>query len=98
MKKFSFNTFILALVIFAFCEILAIRVFADKVKKPVPVDEELRLKANDEEGNELKSLKAELLISRSDEKALAQLQKLLKKLTSKLHFKKKSNLLIYFKP
>jgi hypothetical protein len=48
-------------------------------QKKASVEEELQFKAGDEEGNELKALKAELLISKSDEMALKQLQKLLHK-------------------
>ncbi len=43
------------------------------------VTDELRLSPNDEQGNEAKSIKTELLISRTDEKALAQLKKLMAK-------------------
>ena len=50
-------------------------------KKTQSVDDELKLTQGDEAGNEVKALKAELLISSSDEKALAQLNKLLKKYT-----------------
>jgi tetratricopeptide (TPR) repeat protein len=51
----------------------------EKAGKPQTLDDELKLKAGDEEGNEIKSLKTELLINRNDEKALVQLNKLLKK-------------------
>ena len=65
---------------------------AKKQPQKPTVDEELRLKPGDEEGNELKSLKAELLISRSDERALSQLKKLMAKykgtaMEASLHFR-----------
>ncbi len=47
--------------------------------KSSDVADELRMKAGDEEGNELKALKAELLINQSDQKALDQLNKLIRK-------------------
>lgn len=56
------------------------------------VEDELKMSAKDEVGNETKALKAELLISRNDEKALQQLKKLLSKykgtaLEASLHFR-----------
>ncbi len=61
-------------------------------QRVVPLDEELKFKAGDEEGNELKALKTELLINRSDERALDQLKKLLVKyrgspMEPSLHFR-----------
>lgn len=46
--------------------------------KKSPLDE-LRLVEGDEEGNEVKSLKAELMVSKTEQKAVAQAQKLLKR-------------------
>jgi TolA-binding protein len=43
------------------------------------VEEELKLKAGDETGNEIKSLKTEMLVIRSEKRALVELQKLEKK-------------------
>lgn len=40
------------------------------------IEEELKLKAGDESGNEIKALKTELLVMRSEKQALAQLEKL----------------------
>lgn len=59
--------------------------------KPVPL-EELKLVEGDEKGNEMKSLKAELLVSNTEEKAIQQAQKLIKKykgspLEPELHFR-----------
>lgn len=65
-----------------------------ETKAPKPqVEDELVLKVGDEKTNQLKNLKAELLISRSDEKAQKQLEKLLGKykgtaLEASLHFRK----------
>ena len=50
-----------------------------KKKANSSVEEMLRFKAGDEKGNEVKALKTELLVQRSEKRALAQLQKLLKK-------------------
>ena len=47
-------------------------------KVALPLDE-LRLVEGDEKGNELKSLKAELLVSKAEQQAIDQAQKLLKK-------------------
>lgn len=54
---------------------------AEKNKAPGDsgVEEQLKFKAGDETGNEIKALKTELLVINSEKKALAQLQKLLKK-------------------
>ena len=49
-----------------------------KDAKPTTLDE-LRLVEGDEKGNEEKSLKAELLVSAAEEKAIQQVQKLIKK-------------------
>jgi hypothetical protein len=62
-----------------------------KSAKTAPL-EELRLSEGDEKGNETKSLKAELLIANSEEKAIAQALKLIKKykgtnLEPDLHFR-----------
>ncbi len=69
-------------------------VYAQSGKNTAPKDvaDELKMKAGDEEGNELKALKAELLISQSDQKALEQLNKLILKykgsgLEASLHFR-----------
>lgn len=66
---------------------------AQKVKKPASVEEELRLKAGEDKTNDEKSLKAELLIERSEKNAMDQLQKLLVKhrgtqVEPDLHFRK----------
>jgi len=45
-------------------------------KKPASIEEELKLRAGDEQGNELKALKTEMLVMRSEKKALEQLEKL----------------------
>lgn len=56
---------------------------AEAKKKERPgdsgVERELKFKAGDESGNELKALKTELLVRKSEANALAQIQKLLKK-------------------
>src|SRR6185369_11154494 len=49
------------------------------LKKDLGVEDELKFSAGDEQGNEMKALKAELLINRTDERALSQLKKLLHK-------------------
>lgn len=52
---------------------------AEAKKKPPGdsgVEKELRFKENDENGNELKALKTEMLVMRSEKKALEQLQRL----------------------
>lgn len=43
------------------------------------IEDELKLKAGDESGNEVKALKTELLVMRSEKKALEQLEKLKKR-------------------
>jgi hypothetical protein len=60
---------------------LPVVVYAENPKNIEPQDlsDELKMKVGDEEGNELKALKAELLINQTDQKALAQLNKLIKK-------------------
>lgn len=45
-------------------------------KQNQSIEEELKLKAGDESGNEIKALKTELLVMRSEKQALAQLEKL----------------------
>lgn len=56
---------------------------AKKKKQPGDsgVEEALRFKAGDETGNEIKALKTELLVIKSEKQALAQLQRLEKKYT-----------------
>ncbi|MDZ4677546.1 MAG: hypothetical protein SGI74_08555 [Oligoflexia bacterium] len=53
--------------------------FAYAQNKSTNLNEELKLNIGDEVGNEIKSLKTELLINSNDEKALRQLTKLLQK-------------------
>lgn len=65
--------------------------FAKVKAKPTEL-ENLKLKAGDEKGNELKSLKAELLVSATEKKAVQQLQMLIRKyrgtpLEPELHFR-----------
>lgn len=45
-------------------------------KKSATIEDELKLRAGDEHGNELKALKMEMLVMRSEKKALEQLEKL----------------------
>ncbi|MDZ4082037.1 MAG: tetratricopeptide repeat protein, partial [Bdellovibrionales bacterium] len=45
-------------------------------KKASSIEDELKLRAGDEQGNELKALKTEMLVMRSEKKALEQLEKL----------------------
>lgn len=45
-------------------------------KEPKSIEDELKLKAGDESGNEVKALKTELLVMNSEKKALAQLERL----------------------
>lgn len=45
-------------------------------KKSATIEDELKLRAGDEQGNELKALKTEMLVMRSEKKALEQLEKL----------------------
>ena len=55
---------------------------APKAAKPVAVKaplEELKLKEGDEKGNEVKSLKAELMVSKTEQAAIVQAEKLLAK-------------------
>lgn len=64
---------------------------AKSTAKPTALDN-LKLVEGDEKGNEMKSLKAELLVSNTEQKALQQLQKLIKKyqgtrLEPELHFR-----------
>jgi cellulose synthase operon protein C len=73
---------------------VTVSVYAQSAKNAPAKDvaDELKMKVGDEEGNELKALKAELLISQSDQKALDQLNKLIVKykgtgLEASLHFR-----------
>lgn len=50
--------------------------FAAKDKAPKTIEDELKLKAGDETGNEVKALKTEMLVMRSEKQALDQLMKL----------------------
>src|SRR6202171_5084437 len=64
---------------------------AKSTAKPTAL-ENLKLIEGDEKGNEMKSLKAEMLVSNTEEKAVQQLQKLIKKykgtdLEPELHFR-----------
>lgn len=45
-------------------------------KRSATIEDELKLRAGDEQGNELKALKTEMLVMRSEKKALEQLEKL----------------------
>lgn len=45
-------------------------------KKAATIEDELKLRAGDEQGNEMKALKTEMLVMRSEKKALEQLEKL----------------------
>jgi TolA-binding protein/tetratricopeptide (TPR) repeat protein len=45
-------------------------------KRTATIEDELKLRAGDEQGNELKALKTEMLVMRSEKKALEQLEKL----------------------
>ncbi|HVK61016.1 MAG TPA: tetratricopeptide repeat protein, partial [Bdellovibrionales bacterium] len=77
MKK----TLLLAVTLSTAIAIIAPPAFAKKPKATGDsgVEEALRLKAGDENGNELKALKTEMLVIRSEKRALAELQKLEKK-------------------
>jgi hypothetical protein len=57
----------------------SLKLSADLPQKSESLEDELKFKAGDEQGNETKALKTELLINRNDEKAVKQLQKLLSK-------------------
>lgn len=91
MKRDVFKIWSLGLV--AVTVVATVSVYAQSTpKKSADVADELKMKAGDEEGNELKALKAELLISQSDQKALDQLNKLIVKykgsgLEASLHFR-----------
>ncbi len=70
MKIFVLVLFILTSVQMAFGE--------QKAKlKDIPVEDQLKFKEGDEKGNDLKALKTEMLVEKSEKRALAQLQKLL---------------------
>jgi TolA-binding protein len=65
--------------------------FAKKAEKKIPL-EDLKMVEGDERGNEVKSLKVELLVAASEELALKQAQKLIKKyrgtpMEPELHFR-----------
>ena len=47
--------------------------------KPAEIEQELKLTPGDEKGNEIKALKTELLVTRSETKALSELERLAKK-------------------
>jgi tetratricopeptide (TPR) repeat protein len=76
------NIFLIILAATAICS-LPYSSWAKDIKKTQSLDDELKFKAGDEEGNEFKALKTEMLISRTDERALQQLKKLLAKYKGK---------------
>jgi TolA-binding protein len=72
--------------------LLILAAFAVQAKEPVKPLGDLKLVEGDEKGNEMKSLKAELLVSAAETKAISQAQKLLHKyrgtaMEAELHFR-----------
>ena len=60
--------------------VVTVPVASEAKKKDEPgVEEQLKFKAGDESGNEVKALKTEMLVIKSEKQAVAQLDKLLKK-------------------
>ena len=53
--------------------------YAKDAKAQVSVEESLKFKVGDEDGNEVKALKTEMLVIRSEKRAISQLNRLLKK-------------------